>query len=132
VVGFGIQRVFKTRAFVRIARRARLSDEALCKAVEEMSRGLHDGDLGQSVYKKRIALGARGRRAGAQTLVAVNSGLRWFFLYGFKKNERANISPVELEALQDLAGVLLERSDKELDVAVAADELEEICNGDQV
>lgn len=77
-------------------------------------------------------LGARGKRAGARTLVAVNSGLRWFFLYGFKKNERANISPVELEALQDLAGVLLERSDKELDVAVAAGELEEICNGDQV
>ena len=51
------------------------------------------------------------------------------FLYGFKKNERANISDTELEALQEVASILLARNDGELDQAVAAGELEEICNG---
>jgi hypothetical protein len=42
-----MQRVFKTKAFAKIARKAGLTNEALCIAVSEMSRGLHDGDLGQ-------------------------------------------------------------------------------------
>jgi hypothetical protein len=126
-----MKRVFKTKAFAKIARKAGLTNEALCVAVSEMSRGLHDGDLGQSVYKKRIALGARGKSSGARTLVAMNYGSRWFFLYGFKKNERANISDAELEALQEIAKVLLARSDSDLDLAVTAGELEEICNGDE-
>lgn len=40
---------------------------------------------------------------GAKTLVATNRGTRWFFVFGFEKNERANISDGELEALQTLA-----------------------------
>ncbi|MDE2442205.1 MAG: type II toxin-antitoxin system RelE/ParE family toxin [Betaproteobacteria bacterium] len=126
-----MRRVFKTRAFARIARKAGLSNDALCKAVTELAQGLHDGDLGQSVYKKRIALGSRGKSSGARTLVAMNHGTRWFFLYGFKKNERANISDAELEALQEIAKILLARSDIELDLAVTAGELEEICNGNE-
>lgn len=61
----------------------------------------------------------------------MNRGTLWFFLYGFKKNERANVSDAELEALQEIAKILLVRSDSELDLAVAAGELEEICNGDE-
>ncbi len=61
----------------------------------------------------------------------MNRGTLWFFLYGFKKNERANVSDAELEALQEIAKILLARSDSELDLAVTAGELEEICNGDE-
>lgn len=126
-----MRRVFKTKAFAKISRKSGFSNDALCKAVAEMAQGLHDGDLGQSVYKKRIALGSRGKSAGARTLVAMNRGTLWFFLYGFKKNERANVSDTELEALQEIAKILLDRSDSELDLAVTAGELEEICNGDE-
>ena len=41
---------------------------------------------------KRLALPGRGKRGGARTLVATNKGNRWFFLFGFEKNARANIT----------------------------------------
>ena len=87
-------------------------DSALCSAVEEMRQGLIDADLGGSVVKKRVGLAGRGKRGGARTLVATNQGNRWFFVYGFEKNDRANISDDELEGLQEIAEQLLARSGK--------------------
>jgi hypothetical protein len=42
--------------------------------------------------KKRVGLAGRGKRGGVRTLVATNKGKRWFFVFGFEKNERANVS----------------------------------------
>lgn len=72
-------------------RKTELSDEALCKAVSEMEQGLIDADLGGHVVKKRVAVPGRGKSGGARTLVGTNFGNRWFFLFGFEKNERDNI-----------------------------------------
>lgn len=121
-------RVFKTRHFCRWMRKTELTDRALRAAVEEMSKGLIDADLGGGVVKKRIGLAGRGKRGGARTLVATNKGDRWFFVFGFEKNVRATISTDELEALQDIAQALLERSAQELELAVADGSLEEICD----
>ena len=60
--------------------------------------------------------------------MATNKGNRWFFVFGFEKNARANISNEEKEALQDLAQDLLARGTKELDSAVEDGSLEEICH----
>lgn len=79
-------------------REAGLSDRGLCEAVSEMEYGLIDADLGGQVVKKRVALQGRGKRAGARTIIATNRGNRWFFLFGFNKNERANIDDGELKA----------------------------------
>ena len=51
-----------------------------------------------------------------------------FFVFGFEKNERANIADDELEALQSIAKELLVRSGPELDHAVDDATLEEICH----
>jgi len=59
--------------------------------------------------------------------VAANKGSRWFFVFAFEKNERANISDEELEALQAIAADLLARTGQQLDVAVADGTLQEIC-----
>lgn len=99
----GIMRVFKTRFFSRWMRKAELTDSVLCHAVAEMGQGLIDGDLGGGVIKKRIGVAGRGKRGGARTLVATNRRDRWFFLYGFEKNDRANITDDELEALKEIA-----------------------------
>ena len=93
-----------------------------------MAQGLIDADLGGGVLKKRVGLAGRGKRGGARTLVATNKGDLWFFVFGFEKNERANISAEEKEALQDLAQDLLARTAKELDIAVTDGSLEEICH----
>jgi hypothetical protein len=72
-----------------------------------MIAGLVDADLGGHLFKKRIAAPGRGKRGGVRVLVGTNLGDRWFFLYGFEKNERDNIDDRERVALQKLAGTLL-------------------------
>lgn len=113
-----MKRVFKTRHFSRWMRKTELTDGALCAAVAEMAHGLIDADLGGGVVKKRVGLAGRGKRGGARTLVATNRGDRWFFVYGFAKNDRANIADDELEVLQGIAEQLLVLTDLQLDAAV--------------
>ena len=123
-----MKRIFRTRHFSRWMRKTELTDSALLSAVEEMAQGLIDADLGGGVVKKRIGLAGRGKRGGARTLVATNKGNRWFFVFGFEKNERANIADDELEALRDIAEQLLVRTGSQLDEAVAEGTLQEICH----
>jgi hypothetical protein len=47
-------------------------------------------------------------------LIGTNLGDRWFFLFGFEKNERDNIDDRELGALRRLASVLLNLGANEL------------------
>ena len=62
-----------------------------------MMQGLVDADLGGHVVKKRIALPGRGKRGGARTIVATRMTDRWFFLFGFSKNERSDIDKDEMK-----------------------------------
>ena len=126
-----MKRVFKTRYFNRWMRKTELTDAALCAAVTEMEQGLIDADLGGGVLKKRVGLAGRGKRSGARTLVATNKAGRWFFVFGFEKNDRANISDDELEALKDIAAQLLDRTDIQLNKAIEDETLTEICHDHQ-
>ena len=125
-------RTFKTRFFGRWMRKTELTDKALCSAVAEMTQGLIDADLGGGVVKKRIGIAGRGKRGGARTLVATNRGNRWFFLYGFEKSDRANITDDELEALKEIAEQLLARTGRQLDAAVQDGSLQEICDENKI
>jgi len=109
-------------------RKTELTDDALCTAVCEMTKGLIDADLGGGVVKKRVGLAGRGKRGGARILVATNRDSRWFFVFDFEKSERSNISAEEKEALQTLARDLLLRTDQELDAEVIDGALQEICH----
>lgn len=100
----------------------------LCMAVAEMENGLIDADLGGGVVKKRVALPGRGKSGSTRTLVATNKGDRWFFLFGFEKNERANITVEELAALRGLAKQLLDRTLVQLNEAILDGSLQEICH----
>ncbi len=123
-----MRRAFRTRTFSRWMRKAGLTDEALCQAIVEMAEGLVDADLGGNLVKKRVALPGRGKSGGARTIVATNLGDRWFFLFGFAKNERANIDADELEALQELAKQYLALDDQQLAHAVGNGKFTEICD----
>ena len=118
--------VFKTKAFARWAGADGLADAALASAVSEMERGLIDAHLGGQVVKKRVALPGRGKRGGARTLLAFKQGEKAFFVYGFAKNERANISDKELKALKLLAKELLNYPAASMTKAIKAGELIEI------
>lgn len=123
-----MRRVFKTRYFQRWMRKTELTDSALCLAVTEMEQGLIDADLGGGVVKKRVPLPGRGKSGSVRTLVATNKGSRWIFVFGFEKNERANISDDELDGLRNIAKEWLSRATIQLDTAVDDGALQEICN----
>lgn len=111
-------RIFKNKAFTKWAEKEGLNDDVLQIAVDEMERGLIDADLGGHVVKKRVAVGGRGKRGGVRTLLAYKSGDKAFFMYGFAKNARANVSTDELKALKHLAKELMNYSDKTLTKAI--------------
>jgi hypothetical protein len=122
-----MNRVFKTRHFSRWMRKTQLTDPALCAAIAEMRLGLVDADLGGGVFKKRVALPGRGKSGGARTLVATQKAQRWFFVFGFEKNERDNITVTELEAVQRIAADLFSLTGQQLDAHVASAAITEIC-----
>jgi len=78
--------------------------------------------------KKRVPLGNKGKRGGARTIVAFRHGDHAFFVYGFAKNRRENISDKELKALKLLASHLLGLSEKEIRLATKIGELIEVTN----
>ena len=123
-----VRRVFKTRPFSRWMRKSELTQEALCQAISEMERGLIDAELGGGVVKKRVPLPGRGKSGSTRTLLATNKRSRWFFVFGFEKAERANLTIRELVALKALAADLLQLSAAELDALVDSEALQEICH----
>lgn len=123
-------RVFKTKGFQKWAAREGLSDEALRAAVTEMEAGLIDADLSGHVAKKRVALPGRGKRGGSRTLVVYQQADKAFFVYGYAKNERANISEKQLKALKLLATQLLGYTNPALVKAIKAGELIEVQEDD--
>jgi hypothetical protein len=109
-------------------RKTDLTDSSLCAAIAEMATGLIDADLGGGIVKKRVALPGRGKSGSTRTLSATNKGNRWFFVFGFEKNDRSTVDDKELEALQKLAAVLLRVDAKQLEANIDRDELKDICH----
>jgi len=118
--------MFKVKAFAKWASREGLDDDVLASAVIEMEQGLINARLGGRVVKKRVALPGRGKRGGSRTLVAFRQGDKAFFIHGFAKSERTNISSKDLQALKLLAKELLGYSATALVKATKTGELIEI------
>jgi len=123
-----MKRVLKTRVFTRWMKKTDLTNQALIDAIVEFESGLWDADLGGHVYKKRVALPGRGKSGSTRTLIAVNKGDKCFFMYGFQKNEKGNISKKELEAIQKAANDYLKLTEKEMIEFIQTGLLEEIHN----
>jgi len=120
--------VFKNKAFAKWAKKEGLKDGALLEAVDEMASGLVEANLGGHVFKKRVAVGGRGKSGGVRTLLAYRFGDKAFFVYGFAKNARTNINHKELKALKLYADTLLNYGKTELKRAVKSGELIEVVN----
>lgn len=125
-------KIYKNRTFDRWARKSGLNNLSLCNAVNEMAAGLYDADLGGGLFKKRIAKPGKGKSGGFRTLIATNNEDRWFFIFGFSKNERSNIDKDEEEALKMLSKQLLAYTPDELEQAKNSNALiEVICNASE-
>ncbi|OGT39900.1 MAG: hypothetical protein A3E81_01930 [Gammaproteobacteria bacterium RIFCSPHIGHO2_12_FULL_36_30] len=119
-------RILATRYFSRWAQHDRLSKDKICKAVFELQNGLHDGNLGGSIYKKRIGIGNRGKRDSVRTIIAFQISNNVFCLYGYPKNERDNIDHDELNAFKKAAKYYLNLNNMEIDRLIKMGELIEV------
>ena len=60
--------IFQTKWFAHWVDKEGLTSKVLCAAVEEISQGLVEANLGGHVVKKRVVLGGRGKSGGVRTL----------------------------------------------------------------
>jgi hypothetical protein len=122
-------RIFKNKSFARFAKKSKISDSALHQAIIDTEAGLIDADLGGGVIKQRIARDGKGKSGGFRTMILFRTGSRAFFVYGFAKNEKDNISDEDLIALKKLSAKMQNYSDAELTQAIKKKLLIEIaCN----
>ena len=119
-------RIFTTKTFSKWQRKTGMGDQSLIKAIQEIQSGLVDAHLAKGLVKKRVAQSGRGKQSSARTLVATYFEDRWFFIFGFLKNEKSNITAKELQWLMSFAQQLLDLRDDELSMAIEAGELCEI------
>ena len=105
-------KAYKTKEFTRLARKAGLSDRALCQAVARAERGLIDVQLGRFLIKQRIAREGQGRSGGFRTILFYRERDRAVFLHLFAKNDQDNLTAVEQDTYRELARELAALSDE--------------------
>ena len=120
--------VYKTKEFSRFARRADLGSTELLEAARAVASGQWDADLGGGVFKQRIAREGAGKSGGFRTIILFKVGGHSFFVHGFAKNEKANITPKELKALKKLAASFLGLNAEALEKVRAAGEITEVTS----
>ena len=121
-------RTFKTKRLDRWARKEGLADKVLWEAAEEVANGNVEASLGQCLFKKRIARPDGGKRSGFRTIVAFknSSSDNVFFVYGFAKSGKSNITCVELDVLGTVAKHYMEASNAELEILIKNGSLFEV------
>jgi hypothetical protein len=107
-------RVFKTKWFNRFAAKEGLRDAELLTVVADLEAGLFDADLGGGVFKQRIARTGEGKSGGYRTIVFFRSKERAFFVYGFEKSDRANITKDEKKLFRESAKYAFAKTDGQL------------------
>ncbi|MCY0150706.1 type II toxin-antitoxin system RelE/ParE family toxin [Hoeflea sp. G2-23] len=117
------ERVFKTAWFAKAAKKARISDKALLKAIHQVALGQAD-DLGGGVFKKRLNDNMH------RSIVLAKAGEFWVFAYLFAKKDRANIDDDELLAFRKLTDLYRRKTKADLEAEIETGALLEIDHGD--
>ncbi|GEO84665.1 hypothetical protein GCM10007920_04980 [Ciceribacter naphthalenivorans] len=117
------ERVFKTAWFAKAAKKARISDKALSKAIGQVALGQAD-DLGGGVFKKRLNDNMH------RSIVLAKAGEFWVFAFLFAKKDRANIDDDELLAFRKLADLYRQKTKADLEAEIEIGALLEIDHGD--
>ena len=119
-------RIFKQRSFNQWAKYEGITDKLLKKAIDEMEKGLYEGNLSSGLYKKRVALPGRGKRGSHRTLVAFRKEKKAFFVYGFAKNVRDDIDEREEKIYRQLGKDFLDMDEDAIKKMVEKSKLFEV------
>ena len=115
-------RVFKSAWFAKAARKAKIGDDELRKAIAQVIAGQAD-DLGGGVYKKRLADNQY------RSIVLARGGNFWVYEYLFAKQDRANIADDQLKRLRQVAHGYAKLTAKQIEVLVIDGDWIEIGQG---
>jgi hypothetical protein len=120
-------RIFKVSWFSRFAAKEGIRDSELKDIVKDvLEAGKADVDLGAGVYKIRFARSGEGKSGGYRVIVFFKSGLLTFYVYGFAKSDRGNISRKEIRQFKETAKDWLALTDKQLDELIKMGKYQEI------
>jgi len=119
-------RVFKNTWFARYAGKEDISDSELREAVNQLEAGQADANLGGNVYKIRVARSGEGKSGGHRIIVLFRSGERTFYVYGFAKSKKANISEKDLKAYKEAAKEFLSLTVEQLEKRIKCGQLIEL------
>jgi hypothetical protein len=117
-------RTFKTAWFAKAARKAHITDEELCSAIQQVSLGQAD-DLGGGVFKKRL------RKNQYRSIILARAPHFWVYEYLFAKQDRADIEDDELAGFRKLVKAYAGLTTLRLNQLLRDKDWMEICNGDQ-
>ncbi len=106
--------IFKHRRFQQWVKSESITNALLIDAVNEIVAGLHNGNLGSGLYKKRVPMPGKGKSGSYRTLIAFKQDEKAFFIHGFSKNAKDNIDSKEKEIYKELASILLNADSKTL------------------
>jgi hypothetical protein len=119
------RRVFKTEWFAKAARKAKITDAELCRAIEQVIKGQCD-DLGGGVFKKRLD---KNRQ---RSIIVAKGGKYWVYTFLFAKKDRENIDNRELEAFRELADLYASKTADDIAKELESKVLLEICHGQEI
>ncbi len=115
-----IPRAFKSAWFARTAKKAKISDAMLCKAIAQVMAGQAD-DLGGGVFKKRLSDNQY------RSIILARGGHFWVYQFLFAKQDRANIDEAELQGFRQIAKVYATMTQAQADGQVSDGYWIEIC-----
>lgn len=124
-------KIYQNRWFAQWARQQSITNDDLCKSIERANRGLVDADLGSGVIKQRIARPNQGRSGGFRTIIFFHVEERAFFIFGFTKSERENLSKPELKEYKALAKNVLAYTEDKIQVLLDNEKLTEVNCDDE-
>ena len=107
-------KIIKTKKFSKWAEKSKIDDVSLVEAAKEIKINIYETNYGGGIVKKRIANKGRGKSSSVRTIVAFKKGTHCYFVYGFEKNEKDNITLNEEKALKLVAKSLFSYTDIEL------------------
>lgn len=113
-------RAFKSAGFSKAARKAGITDKALCKAIAQVMAGQAD-DLGGGVFKKRL------HDNDYRSIVLAKGRDYWVYEYLFAKKDRANIDEAELTGFRQLAKAYAGLTTVQVEALLADKDWIEIC-----
>lgn len=118
-------------------RKERLPETALCRTAREVltgTLGAGEANLGDGLFKKRIARPSGGKRGGYRMIVAYRPPKteRVLVAYAFAKNVASTLTPQGQEALAKVAQAFFTADDGQTATLLASGDVSEVeCNGDE-